>query len=383
MSKLAGRMAHIRAFEVMRLLEEAKRMEAQGQSIIHMEIGEPDFESPPQIVEAGIEALKLGRTHYVPALGLPELRQAISDFYCSQYQVQVDPARIIITPGASGALLLAFSLFVEPGSEVFLSDPGYPCNRNFVSLLGGKPVSLPVDAQSAYQLSCAMLAQHWNTRSRVALLSSPSNPTGTLVPVNELKAMMAFIAERQGTLIVDEIYQGLLYGTQPETALKYSDDVFIINSFSKYFGMTGWRIGWMVVPEEYVAGVEKLAQNLFISTSTPAQYAALAAFSADVLSELEHRRSVFQTRRDYLVNALKTLGLHVPIVPQGAFYVYANCSAFCSDSYQWCNDMLKQAGVAVTPGIDFGQHLANQHVRFAYTTSMEKLEEGIARLKAV
>jgi len=378
---IAQRMGDIEPFHVMELLGRARELEAAGRSIIHMEIGEPDFATPQPVVEAAQRALAKGQTHYTPALGLPALREAISGFYQSRYGVSVPARRIVITPGASGALLLALGVVLDRDSEVLMADPGYPCNRHFVRFIEGKARAVDVGAETGYQLSAELLAANWGENTRAAMIATPSNPTGTLVPAEELAAMASVVKEKGGALLVDEIYHGLVYEHQTPTALALSDELFVINSFSKYFCMTGWRLGWLVVPEPYIRAVEKLAQNLFIAAPTLAQYAALAAFSEESLAILEQRRQAFQQRRDYLLPALRELGFGIPITPQGAFYLYADCSRFTDDSFRFAQQLLEQAGVAVTPGIDFGHHLPEKHLRFAYTTSLENLAEGVMRIR--
>jgi aspartate/methionine/tyrosine aminotransferase len=378
---LARRMAAIQPFHVMALLARARELEAQGRDIVHMEIGEPDFETPAPITAAGIEALRQGRTHYTPARGLPQLRQAISDFYQAQHNITVDPERIIVTPGSSGALQLLMSVLINPSEQLLMADPGYPCNRNFVRLVEGEPLSIPVDASSGYQLNITHLQQHWNARSKAVLVASPANPTGTLISNEEMRSMAEFVQQHNGHLLVDEIYHGLVYDAHAETALAISDELFVINSFSKYFGMTGWRLGWLVAPPEYVPALEKVAQNIFLAASTPAQHAALVAFQPETLAILEERRRIFQARRDYLLPALQGLGFDIPVTPQGAFYLYANCRRFTDDSDSFCHRLLEEAGVAVTPGKDFGHNDPAHHLRFAYTTSLERLREGVKRIE--
>ena len=380
--QIADRMNDIQPFHVMELLAKAKQLEAKGKKLIHMEIGEPDFPTPEPISRAAIEAISLEKTHYTPAVGLAELRQAISQFYQERYQIEIDPRRIIVTPGASGALQLALSVLVNPGDKVLMAAPSYPCNKHFVRLVEGGVVNIPVDATSNYQLTSALCQQHWSDNVKAVMLASPSNPTGSLVDDDELQSMIGICESRDAHLIVDEIYHSLVYGQQPKSALSYSDDIFLINSFSKYFGMTGWRIGWLIVPDDYVSAVDKLAQNIFLAASTPAQYAALAAFKPDTIKILEERRLAYRERRDYLVPELTDMGFTIPVMPQGAFYVYAGCEKFTQDSYQWVYELLDQAGVVITPGIDFGQHKATTHVRFAYTTSLENLKEGVQRLRS-
>ncbi|MFA7618251.1 MAG: aminotransferase class I/II-fold pyridoxal phosphate-dependent enzyme, partial [Thiohalomonadaceae bacterium] len=324
-------------------------------------------------------ALAEGRTHYTPALGLPELREAIADHYRERHGVEVPTRRIVVTPGASGALLLALAVLVDAGERVLMTDPGYPCNRHFVRLVEGEAVTVPVTAADGFQLTPDHVAAHWDARTVAAMVATPSNPTGTVLG-RETLAALAAVEERGGRLLVDEIYHGLAYEGELPTALGVSDELFVINSFSKYFCMTGWRLGWLVAPEAYVAEVEKLAQNLFIAPPTLSQYAALAAFSGENIAILEERRTEFARRRDFLLPALRRLGFQVPVEPRGAFYIYADCSAHTNDSYGLAQDLLEGAGVAVTPGIDFGSFGAVEHMRFAYTTSMERLEEGVRRL---
>lgn len=364
----------------MALLARARELEAQGRSVVHMEIGEPDFTTPQPVTDAGIRALQAGMTHYTPAAGLPALRKAIAQHYRDQFGVALDPRRVLVTPGASGALQLILAALVDPGSQVLMADPGYPCNSNFVFLFEGEPVRIPVGAQQAYQLDAGLLEQHWDALTRCVLIASPSNPTGTVVTQAALQAMLDVVRRNNAYLVVDEIYQQLHYGAQPHTALALGDDVFVINSFSKYFGMTGWRLGWLVAPEAMIEPLDTLAQNLFLAAPTVAQHAALEAFKPDTQAILEQRRQDFQQRRDYLLPALRELGFDIPVEPQGAFYLYADCSRFTDDSFDFATRLLEEVGVAITPGIDFGHHAAGRHVRFAYTTGLEKLREGVARI---
>lgn len=377
---IADRMASIRPFYVMELLARARALESQGRSIIHMEVGEPDFETPRPIVEAGKRALDEGFTHYTPAVGITELRTAIADDYQRRYGVRLDPGRVLVTPGSSGALQLVMSIVVNPGEAVMMADPGYPCNRHFVRLVSGEPVTVAVGPETGYQLTAEIIAKEWTDKMRAVMVASPSNPTGTLISREELGKIHRVVKERGGTLIVDEIYQGLVYSATPYTALEVSDDLFIINSFSKYYGMTGWRLGWMIAPERHVGAADRLAQNIFLSAPTPAQYAALAAFGEKTQCIVEQRREAFRERRDYLLPALRQLGFEIPVEPEGAFYLYANCKNITTDSSAFAHELLETEGVAVTPGKDFGDHLPEQHVRFAYTTSMEKLREGVTRI---
>lgn len=379
MTPRATRLSKIEPFHVMDILARARAMEARGRSIIHMEIGEPDFPTAPAIVQAGIAALETGRTHYTPALGLPELRAAIAASYPAP--ARPDAGRVAVTPGASGALQLIFAALVNPGDQVLMADPGYPCNRHFVSLFEGEPRAIPVDASTGYQLNAELVRRHWTARTVAVLLASPSNPTGTLIAPDEMAQIARAVEERGGVLIVDEIYHGLVYGEAAVTALAHSPNLFVVNSFSKYYGMTGWRLGWLVAPASYIPAIDKLAQNIFLAASTPAQYAALAAYGAGVQQELQKRREIFRDRRDFLLPALRELGFEIPLVPQGAFYLYADCSRFTDDSQAFALRLLDQAGVAITPGLDFGSHRAARHVRFSYANTLDNLREGVARLR--
>lgn len=379
---ISTRAAEIRPFHVMALLARARELEAAGRSIIHMEIGEPDFATAAPIVAAGVAALQAGLTQYTPALGLPALRVAVADFYRQRYGVDVDPGRVVITPGASGALLLAVAVLADPAAEILMADPGYPCNRHFVRFMDARAVDIPVGPPQRYQLTAAQIEAHWGSNTRGVLLASPSNPTGTLIPERELTAIAEVVRRRGGCLLVDEIYHGLTYEVAARTALTIDNNSFIINSFSKYFGMTGWRIGWLVVPPAYIEAVERLAQNIFLAASTPAQHAALAAFRPETIAILEQRRVEFGRRRDFLVPALRDLGFDVPVVPDGAFYIYADAARYTEDSLGFARDALEQTGVAFTPGTDFSRDTRSRHVRFAYTTSIEQLTIGVERLAA-
>ena len=373
-------MRGIEPFHVMELLARARALEAQGRDIVHMEIGEPDFPTPRPVCEAGIRALEHGELFYTPALGIPELREAIAGFYQARYGVAPDATRVVITSGSSGALLLAIAALVNPGDQVLMADPRYPANRHFVRMMEGEAVGIPVGPATQYQLTQALIEQHWGARTVAALVATPSNPTGTLITQTEIAAMAAFAQGRGGALIVDEIYHGLVYEGATHTAVDAGENVFVINSFSKYFNMTGWRLGWMVVPQRYIRELDKLSQNIYLSAPTPAQLAALVAFQPETLAICEARRAEFRRRRDYLVPALRELGFDIPHTPPGAFYVYADCSRFTHDSHAFALDMLEKAGVAITPGIDFGVHRAREHVRFAYTRPVERLREGVRRI---
>ena len=381
-ARVAQRLDGVEPFHVLERAARAAELEAAGRNIVHMEIGEPDFLSPKPVCEAGMRVIETGRLFYTPALGLPVLRETIARFYRTRYGVDVSPSRIIITSGASGALLLAIAVLIDNGDEVLMADPGYPCNRNFVRMMGGVADEIAVGADSGYQLTPELVAQRWTPRTRAVMVASPSNPTGTLMADAALKDIAAIAAARGGVMIVDEIYHGLVYEGDYSTALKFSDQVFVINSFSKYFNMTGWRLGWMVVPEGYLRAFEKLSQNIYLSSPTPSQHAAVAAFEPETIAVLEARRAEFKARRDYLLPALRELGFRIPVVPQGAFYIYADCSALCDDSFAFARDLLESAGVAITPGADFGANAADKHVRFAYTNAVPVLAEGVRRIAA-
>lgn len=375
---LAGRMSGIDPFLVMDVQDRALELEAKGRRIIHMEIGQPDFSAPPQVAAAAIQAIRSRRLEYTASIGIPQLRQAISNYYRRQLGISVAPSRIVVTAGASGGFLLVLGALLNPGDEVLMADPSYPCNRNFVRLFGGVPSMIAVDERQLYQPLDSDIRARWGPKTRGVLIATPSNPTGSLIPEEELRAIIESARNKGGFVIVDEIYQGLAYDDAViPSALALAEDVFVVNSFSKYFNMTGWRLGWVVAPASHVREIEKLAQNIFICPSAPAQYGALAAFQPDTLAVLEDRRLEFRRRRDYLVPALRELGFRIPITPQGAFYVYAGCENFAADSSEFALRVLHEAGVAIAPGADFGVNQARQHVRFAYTRALEDLKEGV------
>jgi aspartate/methionine/tyrosine aminotransferase len=378
--KCAVRMREIAPFHVMEIQKRARILEAGGRDIVHLEIGEPDFSTPEPVVEAGKRALAAGSIAYTAALGIAELRQAIADYYASRYQLAISPERVIVTAGSSAALLLAFGATVNAGEEILMPDPCYPCNRHFLHLMGAKARLVEVDASTHFQPTAAMLEAHWTGATAGVLLASPANPTGMLVADAELRSMLDLVRSRGGLAFIDEIYHGLTYDRKPPSALAFDPGIYLISSFSKYFNMTGWRLGWMIAPQDRVRDIEKLAQNLFICASQPAQYAALAAFLPETLAIAETRREELKRRRDYLVPALRNLGFGVPVVPDGAFYVYADCSALAPDSYAFALRVLDEAGVAITPGNDFGVYHAERYLRFAYTQPIARLEEAVSRI---
>jgi aspartate/methionine/tyrosine aminotransferase len=368
---LASRMRDIAPFHVMEVQTAARVLEARGRSVIHMEIGEPDFPTPQPVIDAAVAGIADGRLYYTSALGLPALRRAIATYYRDHYGVEIAPERIVVTAGSSAALLLTLALIIDRDDQVLLADPGYPCNRHFVRTLEGEAHGVPVGPESSYQLTAELVEHHWSERTRAVLIASPSNPTGTSIAWDELARIRESVAARNGALIVDEIYLGLSYAGRSRTALDLSDDLFVVSSFSKYFNMTGWRLGWLVAPERHVRELEKLAQNLYISPAAPSQLAALACFAPETLAILETRRREFQARRDFLVPALRELGFRIPVT---------DCSPFGLGSERFALEALEATGVAFTPGIDFGRHRPEAHVRFAYTIAQPLLEEGMQRL---
>lgn len=390
--KLAGRLDHIEPFYVMECAKAASEIARSaacdpaqgGRRMIYLNIGEPDFTAPELVQRAAAACVEAGRTQYTPALGLPELRERISHWYRERFGLDVPAQRIMITAGASAALQLACLALFEHGDQVLMPDPCYPCNRHFVAAADAQPVLLNCGPEQRFQLSCAQVEAAWTPQTRGVLLASPSNPTGTSITPEEMAAIVAAVRERGGVTLVDEIYLGLSYDERfGHSALAYGDDVVSINSFSKYFGMTGWRLGWLVLPPDLVGPLERLAQNLYICPSSIAQHAALACFEPAAIAEFERRRAEFRARRDAIVPALESLGFKVPVPPDGAFYVWMDCSAFTSDSWDFCFDMMRRAHVALTPGRDFGRNDAQRWVRLSFASSLDDLMEAVARLAQV
>jgi aspartate/methionine/tyrosine aminotransferase len=385
-----------KAIEPFYVMEVAKAAAQLAHSVAHtaspmvfLNIGEPDFTAPPLVQEAAARAVRDGLSQYTPALGLMVLRERISGWYASRFGVDVPASRIVVTAGASAALHLACLALINAGDEVLMPDPSYPCNRHFVSAAGGQAVLLPTTAAERFQLSAAKVEAAWGPRTRGVLLASPSNPTGTSIHPDALRRIHAVVQARGGITLVDEIYLPLSFEAQyGQTALGLGDSVISLNSFSKYFNMTGWRLGWMVLPEALVPTIERLAQNLFICPSTIAQHAALACFEADSLAIYEQRRAEFKARRDYFIPALNALGLNVPVMPDGAFYAWADCSTACAQlgiqgSWDFAFEVMQRAHVAVTPGRDFGTDQTAHFIRFSTASSMAQLQTAVARLRSL
>jgi aspartate/methionine/tyrosine aminotransferase len=377
--RLAARTARIAPFQVMELVKRAVALERQGHPVIHLSIGEPDFTAPEPVVAALERAVRDGRTQYTAATGLAELREAIAGDYRDRHGLVVDPARIVVTAGASAALSLACCALVDVGDEVLLTDPSYPCNRHFVAAFDGVARAVPVYADTRFQMTEALLAAHWGPRVRGTLLASPANPTGTSIPFDQLARIVDAVRSRGGFTIVDEIYLGLTYEGRARSALELGDDVIVTNSFSKYFHMTGWRLGWLVVPTALAPTFEKLAQNLYICASTLAQHAALACFAPESLAEFERRREAFRARRDFVVPAMREIGFGVPVTPDGAFYAWLDCSRF-GDSAELASRLLERAAVSLVPGHDFGSNDPGRWMRLSYATERSTLQEAAARI---
>ena len=379
--KYAERVRKIEPFRVMDIVARAAALEADGHDVVHMEVGEPDFPTPGAIVKAGQKALTAGKTKYTTAQGLPELRECISQQYMDWYGISIDPSRIFVTTGGSAALLLVTAMLLNVDEGFLMTDPGYPCNRHFLHAFEAEPQLVPVTADDHFQLTPALIERHWKDNTRGALIASPANPTGAVIARQDLEQIASAIKQRNGYLVVDEIYHGLVYGdVAQDSVLSIDPSAFVVNSFSKYFGMTGWRLGWMVVPPDAVKIAEKLSQNLFICPSSVAQYAALGAFSIDAKNEMERNKAEFKKRRDFLVPALRKLGFGVPLMPEGAFYVYAKLPAGLGSSEAFAQSLLEQHHVAITPGTDFGTYLAEDYARFSYSQDLETLRKGVERI---
>ena len=383
--KLSTRAITTEPFYAMQFGQDAAILEAQGHDVVRLSIGEPDFGAPPAVREAMREVMDGRPLPYTPSLGSPALRAAIAGFYLERHGVVVDPARIVITAGASAALLLVTAATVDPGDEVILADPSYPCNRELVNSFGGRIVAVPTDATTRFQLTADLVDRAWGQNTTAVMIATPSNPTGTSVPQAELEAICTLAQARGAWRIVDEIYLDLADpdedGTPARSVLATDPDAIVINSFSKYFGMTGWRLGWCVVPEMLLPVIERLAMNYFLCASAPAQQAALACFTAQTLSLAEARRKELVERRTIVLDGLAAIGLSVPVPPVGAFYIYFDVSRTDLHSWEFCERALREVHVALTPGKDFGTHTADTHVRLSYAASPDRLREGLRRLE--
>lgn len=387
--KLSQRAGAIEPFYVMECAKAADELARSavcdpargGRPMIYLNIGEPDFTATEPVREAAERCLREGRTQYTPALGLDALRERISGWYRERFGLDIPARRIVLTAGASGALQLACLALIDAGDEILMPDPSYPCNRHFVTSAGGRPVLVESGPAERFQLSAERVRAAWGERTRGVLLASPSNPTGTSIARDEMRRIVETVRAHDGITLVDEIYLGLSFDeAYGASALGLGDDVITINSFSKYFCMTGWRLGWLVVPDALVPAVERLAQNLYICPSSVAQFAALACFERESIAEYERRRAEFRARRDFLVPALDKLGLRVPVMPDGAFYAWADCSAHHASSWDFVFDLMQRAQIAITPGRDFGQADTQRYVRFSYASRRDLLEEAVARL---
>ncbi|HDK36582.1 MAG TPA: pyridoxal phosphate-dependent aminotransferase [Bacteroidetes bacterium] len=374
--QLPNRLKEFTSFLVMDVLDRANELERRGHPMVHLEVGEPDFKTPRKILEAGQKALAEGKTHYTPSLGIYPLREAISEWYRKKYRVTVSPERIIVTMGTSPGLLLILSTLLNPGDEIILTNPGYACYANFIRFLEGVPVFVKVREEDGFQCRTAYIRAKITERTRAILINSPSNPTGHLLPPEE----MAEISRLRLPVISDEIYHGLVYGEKAHSFLELSQDAFVLNGFSKYFAMTGWRLGYIIVPDEYVRPIQKLQQNFFISSNTVAQYAGIVALNEEH-PELEEMKQKYNKRRKYMIQRLREMGFGIAVEPTGAFYVFANAGKFTDDSLKFSFELLENAHVAVAPGIDFGSN-GEGYMRFSYANSLEAIENGMNRLEA-
>ncbi|HEY0296720.1 MAG TPA: pyridoxal phosphate-dependent aminotransferase [Bordetella sp.] len=381
MPQLADRANAFPPFHAVALFKETLALAAAGKRIINMGIGEPDFTAPPSVVDALQHAARSGLSAYSAPAGIPPLRQAIARYYDEHFGTRIDPARVIVTSGGSGALTLACAVLVDSGAEVLLPDPCYPANCNFIVAANGRPTLVPTTAASRYQLTAQDIREHWGPDTRGVLIASPSNPTGTTIAPDALAELLAEVRARKGFVIMDEIYLGLTYEGQAKSALTLDDDIIVINSFSKYFNMTGWRLGWMIVPQDMVGLIERVGASLAICAPTLGQHAALACFEPEAMAIYEQRRAAFRQRRDYLVPALGKLGLEAPVKPDGAFYVYADIGRLGEDSVSFSYRLLREGGVSALPGVDYGPAPHGRHtMRFSYCVGLDQLEEAVHRI---
>lgn len=372
---VAKRTEDISSFIVMDVLERACEMEKSGVDVIHLEVGEPDFDTPQCIKDALCQALDEGHTHYCHSLGLPELRDAISDYYQRTYKVPVNPDRIIITPGTSPAMFLLFAALLEPGDEVIISDPHYACYPNFIKFVQGRVITIPVYEEDGFQYRPDAIAAKITNRTRAIFINSPSNPTGNLLSAERMKA----ISQLDPYVVSDEIYHGLVYEGQEHSILEYTDRAFVLNGFSKLYAMTGFRLGYLIAPPEFIRPIQKLVQNFFISTNTMVQKAGVAALT-QANDDTAHMKTIYNDRRIFMIRRLREMGFGITVEPTGAFYVFANARHISQDSYRLAFDILEKARVGVTPGIDFGPN-AEGYLRFSYANSLENIATGMDRLE--
>ena len=377
---VSNKALNIEPFHVVSLITRAMELEKQGKKIVNLVVGEPEFKTPKPIIDSAIKSLEQNKIRYSPSLGKVELRESIAKWYQDRERINLSYNKIAVTSGSSAALLLTMAVLLNPGNEVIISDPSYPCNRHFVAAMEGVATCVPVDSKTNYQLTLEKVKENWTEKTRAVLVSSPSNPTGGILDYEELEKIYSFVCSQGGYLIVDEIYRGISYDKEPVSATALGENVFVINSFSKYFCMTGWRLGWLVAPEKFIEKIEHLAQNLYISNSDIAQDAALSAFSPDVVSQLDSNLIHYKEQKDYLMNELLRIGFKIPVEPKGAFYIYADASNFTDDSYKFCWKILEDIGVAIAPGLDFGNYRSNIHVRFSFPKTINIMSEGIKRI---
>jgi len=375
MSNITERALNIPSFIVMDVLEKAHDLEKEGEHIIHLEIGEPDFPTPACICQAAREAIEAGYTHYTHSLGLIELREAICRHYLAKYGVHVTPDQIIITSGTSPALFMLFSTLLGPGDEIIISNPHYPCYPNFANFLKAKPVFVKVHEEDGFQLRAKEIRKKMNTRCKAILINSPSNPTGNLLSPERMKSM----TELGPYIISDEIYHGLVYEEKEHTILEFTDKAFVLNGFSKAYAMTGWRLGYIISPPEFVRPLQKIQQNFFISAGSISQWAGVAALDK-AGADVEQMKSVYNKRRKYMIQRLRELGFGLPVEPAGAFYMLVNAKHISPNSYELAFTMLEKARVGVSPGIDFGQN-AEGYLRFSYANSLDNIKEGLDRIE--
>ena len=377
---VSNKALNIEPFHVVSLITRAMELEKQGKKIVNLVVGEPEFKTPKPIIDTAIKSLEQNKIRYSPSLGKVELRESIAKWYQDREKINLSYNKIAVTSGSSAALLLTMAVLLNPGNEVIISDPSYPCNRHFVAAMEGVATCVPVDSKTNYQLTLEKVKENWTEKTKAVLVSSPSNPTGGILDYEELEKIYSFVCSQGGYLIVDEIYRGISYDKEPVSATALGENVFVINSFSKYFCMTGWRLGWLVAPEKFIEKIEHLAQNLYISNSDIAQDAALSAFSPDVVSQLDSNLVHYKEQKDYLMNELLRIGFKIPVEPKGAFYIYADASNFTDDSYKFCWKILEDIGVAIAPGLDFGNYRSNIHVRFSFPKTINIMSEGIKRI---